>query len=121
MAIAASRSSAGAMEGARISCSCMLRQLSFPASRAPLESRISPLGSDTAMIAGSIVGGNAPPRLLIRALGPSLPAAGVANALSDPRVEIRDSNGARLAGNDSWRSTQEQEILATSIAPADDR
>jgi uncharacterized delta-60 repeat protein len=69
------------------------------------------------LIAGFIITGNAPKKLLIRAIGPSLPLPG---ALQDPTLELHD--GASLLGaNDNWRDSQEDEIIATSIAPGDNR
>jgi hypothetical protein len=47
-----------------------------------------------------------------------LQAFGVANALGDPFLELRDSNGTLLASNDSWRSDQEAEIIATKAPPS---
>jgi hypothetical protein len=73
------------------------------------------------LIGGFIVGGADPTNVIIRALGPSLGTFGVANPLPDPVLELHDSNGALLSSNDSWRSDQEEEILATHIAPSDDR
>ena len=35
-------------------------------------------------------------------------------------MELRDGNGALLQSNDNWRSTQEAEIIATGIPPAND-
>jgi hypothetical protein len=69
------------------------------------------------LIAGTIVLGQAPQRVLVRALGPS---TGVAGALADPTLELRDGNGALLAMNDNWRTTQEAEITATGIPPTND-
>ena len=55
--------------------------------------------------------------VIVRAIGPSLPVPG---ALIDPVLEIHDSSGTTIAGNDNWRDTQEAEIVATGIPPADD-
>ena len=44
------------------------------------------------MIAGFIVQGSAPKRVLIRAAGPSLTQFGVPNALANPRLELHDTN-----------------------------
>jgi acetyl esterase/lipase len=71
------------------------------------------------MIGGFIIGDGDPTEVIVRALGPSLASFGVENLLSDPVLGIYDSNGALLASNDNWRSTQEQEIEAT-IPPAND-
>ena len=82
-------------------------------------SRVDP--GDKVMIAGVIVGGpdNAP--MLIRALGPSLAVFGVNGSLTDPQVDLYDSQGTKLAYNDNWRDTQEAAIAATGLPPTDDR
>ena len=75
---------------------------------------------DNVMIGGTIIRGTVPAKVLIRAIGPSLTSAGVANALQDPTLELRDGNGVLLASNDNWRSDQEAEIIATTMAPTND-
>jgi len=77
------------------------------------------LGSDV-MIGGFIIGGEDPTKVVIRAIGPSLSAQNVPNALSDPLLELYDGNGSLIFTNDNWRATQEQEILATGVAPSQD-
>jgi hypothetical protein len=72
---------------------------------------------DNVMIGGLIVLGQNPVRVIVRAIGPSLPVSG---ALADPTLELRDGNGALLAANDNWRSDQEAEIIATTIPPTND-
>ncbi|MEO5958193.1 MAG: Ig-like domain-containing protein, partial [Opitutaceae bacterium] len=53
------------------------------------------------LIAGFVVGGNAPKRILIRAIGPGLTAYGVSGALTDPQLQL--FNGSTpLAQNDNW-------------------
>ena len=71
------------------------------------------------MIAGFIAGGDAPSRLLIRGLGPSLASAGIASPLPDPTLQIFDANG-EIASNDNWKSNQESEIAATQLQPTND-
>jgi hypothetical protein len=71
---------------------------------------------DDAMIAGTIVLGPASQRVLVRAIGPSLPVDG---KLADPTLELRDGNGALIRANDNWRSDQEAEVIATGIPPSD--
>ena len=75
---------------------------------------------DDVMIGGTIITGAMPTNVLIRAIGPSLTSAGIANALQDPTLELYDSHGELIASNDNWRSNQESEILATNIAPTND-
>ena len=80
---------------------------------------------DNVMIGGLILGGGSgggTARVLIRALGPSVPVAG---ALGDPTLELHDGSGALIALNDNWKtrpdgSSQQAEIEATGLAPTDD-
>jgi hypothetical protein len=69
-------------------------------------------------IAASSTGGSG--TVLLRALGPSLGEAGVADPLPDPVLELHDGNGTLIATNDDWKSDQQTEIEATGIPPADD-
>jgi hypothetical protein len=67
----------------------------------------------------------------VRVLGPSLAAYGITNALKDPEVDIRDSNGTSLAINNNWHTrgealvcpcpSQQAEIQATGLAPSNDQ
>jgi hypothetical protein len=75
---------------------------------------------DDVMIGGFIVGGQDPTNLLVRALGPSLAKSGIESPLSDPVLEIHDASGSLIMSNDNWRTTQESEIAATGIPPAND-
>ena len=73
------------------------------------------------MIGGFILGnGSGSTNVLIRALGPSLGTAGVPDALADPILELHDENGTLVTSNDNWKDTQQAEIEATGIPPADD-
>ena len=76
---------------------------------------------DNVMIGGFILGGTTATEVMVRAIGPSLGANGVAGALLDPTLEVYDRNGALLITNDNWRTSQEAEILASTIPPSDDR
>lgn len=77
---------------------------------------------DNALISGVIIRGGNPQRILFRAIGPDLESErGVAGALQDPTLDVRDENGAPLGFNDDWRSDQETEIAETGLAPHDDR
>ncbi|MEP6974831.1 MAG: alpha/beta hydrolase [Spartobacteria bacterium] len=77
--------------------------------------------SSDAVIGGFIVGGANPTGVIVRGLGPSLGAFGVSQPLPDPYLELHDSNGTLLASNDNWRSTQEQQIIATRLQPPNDK
>ncbi len=73
---------------------------------------------DNVMIGGTIIVGNDPARVLLRAIGPSLTNFGVPSALQNPNLELHDGNGALIASNDNWRTDQEAEIIATGIPPS---
>ena len=74
--------------------------------------------ADNVLIGGFILGGNSgTTTVLVRAIGPSLANFGVPNALTDPTLELHDSNGAMLQSNDSWNEQQKAAIEATHLAP----
>jgi hypothetical protein len=70
---------------------------------------------DNVLFAGMIVVGQASQKVIVRALGPS---TGVAGALADPTLELRDGNGALLEANDNWMdSPNKQAIIDSTIPP----
>jgi hypothetical protein len=73
---------------------------------------------DSAMIGGFILGGGSA-RVMARAIGPSLPVSG---KLADPTLELHNPSvyPEIIATNDNWRSSQEAEIIATTIPPSND-
>jgi hypothetical protein len=72
---------------------------------------------DNVLIGGFIVTGTQSKKVILRAMGPSLPLSGT---LADPVLELRNSSGGLIAFNDNWRSDQEAEINATGIPPGND-
>ena len=72
---------------------------------------------ENVMIGGLIVTGSSPQKVIIRAIGPSLPLEG---RLMDPFLALYDRNGVLLQTNNDWRSDQEDEIIATELPPPDD-
>jgi hypothetical protein len=75
---------------------------------------------DNIVIAGFILGSNSGmDRIVARGIGPSLTAFGVPNALADPTLELRDSNGALLIVNNNWQdnAAQAAELMADGLAP----
>jgi hypothetical protein len=72
------------------------------------------------VIAGFILGGNSGnDRIIVRGLGPSLTAAGVPNALANPTLELRNSNGTLLVSDNDWQDNPAQaaELTAAGLAP----
>jgi len=72
---------------------------------------------DGVMIGGIIVQGDTPTKVLVRAIGPSLPLSG---PLNDPILELYDPNGDLITSNDNWKDMQQTDIEATGIPPPDD-
>ena len=70
------------------------------------------------MITGFVIGNADEGTIVMRALGPSLDAFGLAG-LSDPRLDLFDGNGNLLTSNDNWQDSQSAEIAATGLAPSD--
>ena len=73
------------------------------------------------LIAGFIITGNDPKKVVVRAIGPSLATKGVAQPLQDPTLDLRGANGIGIAANDDWRRGDEAGVQATGLAPSDER
>ena len=69
-------------------------------------------------IGGFIVTGTDPKLVVIRAIGPSLTAVGVAGALADPLLEVHDSTGLIIATNDDWmdNTPTDQQLLIDHLS-----
>jgi hypothetical protein len=98
-----------------------------PATLGNISTRLQVGTADRVMIAGFIVQGSAPKKVLIRAAGPSLTQFGVPNALANPRLELHDANNT-IGMNDNWQTTQlggvitsdqVAEIQNSGLAPRD--
>ncbi|MBS0661308.1 MAG: matrixin family metalloprotease [Verrucomicrobia bacterium] len=63
------------------------------------------------MIGGFVVSGGTR-RVVVRGLGPSLANFGVAGALSDPVISVRNANGTEIATSNNWAA----EINAATLA-----
>ena len=106
--------------GATASQSFDVTVTSTPVHAANISTRLQVASGDDALIGGFIVLGDAPKRVLLRAIGPSLSAAGVSNALSNPTLELHDGSGALVASNDNWQNaTNKRDIIDSGLAPGD--
>jgi hypothetical protein len=74
---------------------------------------------ENVLIGGFILGhGDGIKKVIVRAIGPSLAAAGVTSALADPNLQVVNSLGQAFATNDDWMvGGQAQEIIDTTLAP----
>jgi hypothetical protein len=86
-----------------------------------ISTRVEVETGEEVLIGGFIVTGTAPKKVILRAIGPSLGAAGLTGTLQDPILELHDESGATIATNDNWRDAQETEIEMTGLPPNDDR
>ncbi len=76
---------------------------------------------DNVVIGGFIIVGNSPKRVVIRALGPSLAAAGITNTLSNPTLTLYSPSGAAIGSSDDWRSGPDAAtIAALGLGPTSD-
>ena len=87
---------------------------------ANISTRVAVGTAQNVAIAGFIINGDSPKRVMVRALGPSLTPFGVAGALNDPMLDLRDGAGNQIVTNDNWKDSQEQAIVDTGFAPAND-
>lgn len=89
-----------------------------PARTLNISTRMRVGTADNALIGGFIVTGAQPKKVLIRAIGPSLPVAG---AISDPTLELHDSSAGVIAANDNWKDSADAQAIAdTTIPPPND-
>jgi len=75
-------------------------------------------GSDV-MIAGFIVGGSEPAAMVVRGIGPSLLAAGIAAPIENPTLELHLS-GNNVVPNDNWRAAEENQLIGAALPPNED-
>jgi endonuclease/exonuclease/phosphatase family metal-dependent hydrolase len=82
-----------------------------------ISTRVRVLEDDNVAIAGFIITGVTPRKVLIRGIGPSLTAAGITSPLADPVLELYDAAGRLITRNDNWKDAQQQSIEASGIPP----
>ena len=92
-----------------------------PAGAVNISTRLDVGTGDNVLIGGFITQGNAPAKLVVRGIGPSLSVYG---PLSNPYLELHNSS-ATIASNDDWKvnlagGSQEAAIEDTTLAPTND-
>jgi CSLREA domain-containing protein len=81
---------------------------------ANISTRLRVETGDNALIGGFIVTGSTPKKVIVRAIGPSLPFA---DKLADPILELHDASGI-IETNDNWGdSPNKQATIDSTIAP----
>src|SRR5205814_6237138 len=81
---------------------------------ANISTRLRVETGDNVMIGGIIVTGTQLKKIIVRAIGPSLPFVG---KLADPILELHDSSGALLEGNDNWMDSPNKKAIIDSTIP----
>jgi uncharacterized protein DUF11 len=91
-----------------------------PTTIANISTRARVLTGSDVLIGGFIIGGTGTKTVVVTASGPSLVAAGIANALANPVLTlVRSSDGTVLATNDDWAGAPNAaQIQAAGFAPA---
>src|SRR5688572_1259909 len=82
-----------------------------------LSTRLRVQPGDNALIGGLIISGAEQKKVILRGIGPSLNIPG---KLADPVIQLFNSAGVNIAGNDDWK-TDQAEVEASGVAPTDDR
>jgi sugar lactone lactonase YvrE len=73
---------------------------------------------DNVLVGGFIITGSQAKKVMVRAIGPSLPLDG---ALANPTLELHDSAGSLITSNDNWMEAPNlQETIDSTIAPTND-
>ena len=105
------------------SSGCAAQGLFFllPTGAANISTRLSIGTDENVLIGGFITQGNAPMKLVVRGIGPSLPFG--RGVLPDPYLELH-SGAVTIASNDNWKDnltggSQEVAIENTGLAPLD--
>jgi len=92
-----------------------------PARALNLATRVFVDTGERVCIAGFIIAGNVPKKILIRGIGPSLAANGVPTQLANPILTLFDSAGTVKTTNDDWKNSPDAaEIMNTGIPPKND-
>jgi hypothetical protein len=93
-----------------------------PTGAVNISTRMPVEAGDNVLIGGFIVTGNAPKKLILRAIGPSLRAGDgpLPGAMQDPVLELYNVHGELLKTNDNWKSENQQAIVDTTVPPSHD-
>ena len=86
---------------------------------ANISTRMRVEAGDNVLIAGFIVQGTDNKRVIIRGIGPSLGAFGIADPLQDPTLELNQNGVGTIATNDNWKENENAtEIMTSGLSPS---
>jgi uncharacterized delta-60 repeat protein len=89
-----------------------------PSTFGNISTRLRVETGDNVLIGGFIITGSQAKKVMVRAIGPSLPLAGL---LADPTLELHDGMGTLITSNDNWMDApNKQEIIDSTIQPTND-
>ena len=71
-----------------------------------LSARTQTGSGDDVLIAGFVIGGDLPVRVMLRAIGPELENYGVTGVLADPILRLYDDTETEVDTNDDWSSNE---------------
>jgi hypothetical protein len=110
--------SEGSMTTSAAGLTILAPNASFPTARlVNLSIRTSLATAGDSFMLGYVVGGRGtagPASLVVRAVGPSLAALGVAGALDDPKLELF-AGATKIAENDNWEGAPELSAAFASV------
>jgi hypothetical protein len=79
----------------------------------------APTGAgENTLVAGFVVAGHLPKRLLLRGIGPGLGAFGVSGTLGNPRLQLYNQDGTALAANDDWDAAGDAAMVTAATTQA---
>jgi len=87
-----------------------------------LSTRLKVQTGNNVLIAGFILTGSVPKKVILRGMGPSLSSGGqpVPGRLTDPTLTLFDGASNPIISNDDWmNSSQKQQIIDSTVAPPD--
>lgn len=81
-----------------------------------ISSRSSVLTGSNIQIAGFVINGTQPKKVLIRASGPALAGKGVSGTLADPTLKLFDHTGTQIQQNTGWSTATNAATIKTTAA-----
>jgi hypothetical protein len=85
-----------------------------PSTLGNISTRLPVQTGDNVLIAGFIITGTQPKKVIVRGMGPSLSFSG---ALADPSLELHDGSGQLLESNDNWTDSPNKQAIIDSTVP----
>ena len=88
----------------------------MPSSLVNLSTRGQVGAGEKQLIAGLVIQGNEPKRVLLRAVGPTLKNFGISSPLADPKLTVYTESQVKVISNDNWADFSDTSKLITLSA-----